>query len=117
MIPSRLLMMKICPFGPTPKRMSARVADLHHQQARRSEEHTSELQSHSDLVCRLLLEKKKKKPKRKPGSYKKRRIPERGSIDLHGAHTHLHRVPRLVRSLACYTSSRTTVSSRRYESY
>src|SRR5438132_7792345 len=30
----------------------------------RSEEHTSELQSHSDLVCRLLLEKKKKKNKR-----------------------------------------------------
>src|SRR5260221_9978302 len=27
----------------------------------RSEEHTSELQSHSDLVCRLLLEKKKLK--------------------------------------------------------
>src|SRR5438034_1009939 len=31
--------------------------------ATRSEEHTSELQSHSDLVCRLLLEKKKKKKK------------------------------------------------------
>src|SRR5215211_9017570 len=30
---------------------------------RRSEEHTSELQSHSDLVCRLLLEKKKTKKK------------------------------------------------------
>src|SRR5438132_14213404 len=30
----------------------------------RSEEHTSELQSHSDLVCRLLLEKKKKKHKK-----------------------------------------------------
>src|SRR2546421_4996554 len=30
----------------------------------RSEEHTSELQSRSDLVCRLLLEKKKKKKKR-----------------------------------------------------
>src|SRR5260221_3616921 len=29
----------------------------------RSEEHTSELQSHSDLVCRLLLEKKKRKIK------------------------------------------------------
>src|SRR5260221_10794279 len=29
----------------------------------RSEEHTSELQSHSDLVCRLLLEKKKKEAK------------------------------------------------------
>src|SRR5260221_10621229 len=28
----------------------------------RSEEHTSELQSHSDLVCRLLLEKKKATP-------------------------------------------------------
>src|SRR5437667_10004611 len=30
----------------------------------RSEEHTSELQSHHDLVCRLLLEKKKKKDKK-----------------------------------------------------
>src|SRR5206468_5728472 len=34
-----------------------RVADAH---LLRSEEHTSELQSRSDLVCRLLLEKKKK---------------------------------------------------------
>src|SRR5688572_31663427 len=32
---------------------------------RRSEEHTSELQSQSNLVCRLLLEKKKKKKKRR----------------------------------------------------
>src|SRR5688572_32230391 len=32
--------------------------------ARRSEEHTSELQSQSNLVCRLLLEKKKKKKER-----------------------------------------------------
>src|SRR5438132_9989776 len=30
-----------------------------HDVRSRSEEHTSELQSHSDLVCRLLLEKKK----------------------------------------------------------
>src|SRR5260370_5350311 len=37
--------------GPEPQR--------HHAQ-RRSEEHTSELQSHLNLVCRLLLEKKKK---------------------------------------------------------
>src|SRR5438132_6131026 len=36
-----------------------------HQRQRESEEHTSELQSHSDLVCRLLLEKKKKKKKQK----------------------------------------------------
>src|SRR5256886_8160861 len=31
-----------------------------HRAAQRSEEHTSELQSQSNLVCRLLLEKKKK---------------------------------------------------------
>src|SRR5437588_4611456 len=31
--------------------------------AARSEEHTSELQSHSELVCRLLLEKKKNSTK------------------------------------------------------
>src|SRR5436190_6808856 len=36
------------------RRVSARQ-----KPGRRSEEHTSELQSHSDLVCRLLLEKKK----------------------------------------------------------
>src|SRR5260221_7864282 len=33
--------------------------------ALRSEEHTSELQSHSDLVCRLLLEKKKKRTRKR----------------------------------------------------
>src|SRR5438105_6851490 len=33
-------------------------------ESRRSEEHTSELQSRVDLVCRLLLEKKKKKENR-----------------------------------------------------
>src|SRR5216683_4380048 len=40
---------------------------------RRSEEHTSELQSRSDLVCRLLLEKKKKKKKRKKKNEKKKK--------------------------------------------
>src|SRR5437588_5154042 len=39
----------------------------------RSEEHTSELQSHSDLVCRLLLEKKKKKKKKTKKSNKKQK--------------------------------------------
>src|SRR5688572_31746503 len=38
----------------------SRPIDMSH----RSEEHTSELQSQSNLVCRLLLEKKKKKNKR-----------------------------------------------------
>src|SRR5688572_31108737 len=36
----------------------------HYLQEERSEEHTSELQSQSNLVCRLLLEKKKKKKKK-----------------------------------------------------
>src|SRR5438034_7573293 len=35
------------------------VPSAHGRAFSRSEEHTSELQSHSDLVCRLLLEKKK----------------------------------------------------------
>src|SRR2546421_4832777 len=35
----------------------------------RSEEHTSELQSRSDLVCRLLLEKKKKETHKPTGRY------------------------------------------------
>src|SRR5688572_30948315 len=39
-----------------------RRVELH---LRRSEEHTSELQSQSNLVCRLLLEKKKKKKNNK----------------------------------------------------
>src|SRR5688572_32659835 len=41
---------------------------------RRSEEHTSELQSQSNLVCRLLLEKKKKKIKKVKRSLNRYRI-------------------------------------------
>src|SRR2546430_9780297 len=51
------------------RRMRRSVVFLHHSyyhfyylaQALRSEEHTSELQSQSNLVCRLLLEKKKER--------------------------------------------------------
>src|SRR5438034_8837325 len=43
-------------FGPIPRDISLRHVAT---RSYRSEEHTSELQSHSDLVCRLLLEKKK----------------------------------------------------------
>src|SRR5688500_19533013 len=39
-----------------------RMFDLGFDAAGRSEEHTSELQSPCNLVCRLLLEKKKKQP-------------------------------------------------------
>src|SRR5205085_10297288 len=38
-----------------------KLAEYQQARAERSEEHTSELQSQSNLVCRLLLEKKKKK--------------------------------------------------------
>src|SRR5689334_23451834 len=41
--------------------------DLRSGQLGRSEEHTSELQSQFQLVCRLLLEKKKKRISRHPG--------------------------------------------------
>src|SRR5438477_7788760 len=39
----------------------------------RSEEHTSELQSHVNLVCRLLLEKKKNKTKKQKQIKKKKK--------------------------------------------
>src|SRR5438105_11148888 len=44
----------------------ARHSRLHGGAFGRSEEHTSELQSRVDLVCRLLLEKKKKKKPSRP---------------------------------------------------
>src|SRR5438132_4648490 len=50
MAPKHTMRNRSAAFGPVPMPM-------------RSEEHTSELQSHSDLVCRLLLEKKKQKKK------------------------------------------------------
>src|SRR5207244_13614203 len=43
-----------------PQRPSGRPVPRHDREAPRSEEHTSELQSPDHLVCRLLLEKKKK---------------------------------------------------------
>src|SRR5438105_10474189 len=46
---------------PRPAHVRERRTDPAGQYAGRSEEHTSELQSRVDLVCRLLLEKKKKK--------------------------------------------------------
>src|SRR2546421_9158880 len=42
----------------------------------RSEEHTSELQSRSDLVCRLLLEKKKKKKQKMTDTITSNSTPE-----------------------------------------
>src|SRR4051812_49568784 len=64
----------------TPRKTTFRTRSWGSNQARRktmcgklfserSEEHTSELQSHVNLVCRLLLEKKKKKIKMKEDKY------------------------------------------------
>src|SRR2546427_8805736 len=56
-------------------RLNARLDDFHISSTAvdtsvgRSEEHTSELQSQSNLVCRLLLEKKKKQQLQKGDSY------------------------------------------------
>src|SRR5690349_23909890 len=53
------------PVEPEPERHRYHLARrLHHSRKifERSEEHTSELQSRRDLVCRLLLEKKKLPP-------------------------------------------------------
>src|SRR2546430_12709724 len=47
-------------WDPSSTRRSTLPPDA--ERAARSEEHTSELQSQSNLVCRLLLEKKKKTP-------------------------------------------------------
>src|SRR5205823_15082048 len=52
-------------FAEEKKRELHRRIRRHDRRLRRSEEHTSELQSLAYLVCRLLLEKKKKKKKKK----------------------------------------------------
>src|SRR5260221_1190045 len=50
----------VCRCNLESNKKGGRLASLSFQNlSARSEEHTSELQSHSDLVCRLLLEKKK----------------------------------------------------------
>src|SRR5437773_3968644 len=53
-IPFRAGESLVAPVRPSPAKDAFSIGD-----SNRSEEHTSELQSHHDLVCRLLLEKKK----------------------------------------------------------
>src|SRR5436309_7434289 len=55
------------PSATPPTGGSAPMAPVSRSRSSRSEEHTSELQSRENLVCRLLLEKKKKK--KVPDSY------------------------------------------------
>src|SRR5216683_7012762 len=54
------------PLNPPGKGHGVDLNRRAHQRRGRSEEHTSELQSRADLVCRLLLEKKKKNFKLRP---------------------------------------------------
>src|SRR3712207_7401280 len=49
------------PAGPPRRRGGTACRGCRRRRSRRSEEHTSELQSRQYLVCRLLLEKKKKR--------------------------------------------------------
>src|SRR5699024_11755073 len=57
MIPrSQMISIKACQ---SPEEFLPSIIDAAHSRYPRSEEHTSELQSRFDLVCRLLLEKKK----------------------------------------------------------
>src|SRR6266536_4602353 len=65
-------------FRPLPTRRPGRAAAPggHRRRHARSEEHTSELQSRVDIVCRLLLEKKKEVIKSIHGNKKKKNKPE-----------------------------------------
>src|SRR5260221_4211836 len=62
---SQIFLVSVAPPNNPPKQPSsaANTATAIASTRSRSEEHTSELQSHSDLVCRLLLAKKKKNAK------------------------------------------------------
>src|SRR2546430_11109051 len=73
----------IWPHGARPRRGARRrVGGRRRPRPRgaRSEEHTSELQSQSNLVCRLLLEKKKKTLNKRP----------QFTLVVHANHVHTH---------------------------
>src|SRR5438132_5752075 len=81
----------------------------------RSEEHTSELQSHSDLVCRLLLEKKKKKKNNK--QTKKKQQPTRKNRTKRQTRAHSQRQISIpgIQSQVCekYTTTRSTTEPKK----
>src|SRR2546430_7965623 len=59
---------RVVPVAVCLEEPAGQVAEEAQTHCDRSEEHTSELQSQSNLVCRLLLEKKKKKSERRTSS-------------------------------------------------
>src|SRR4029434_1586497 len=71
------------------------VCVLRLEKKKRSEEHTSELQSHLNFVCRLLLEKKKQKKKNKH-KHKKNNTQNQNTYETHThTRTRLHRLTHL----------------------
>src|SRR5438067_8671470 len=56
------------------------AAAIRNRSGTRSEEHTSELQSRFDLVCRLLLEKKKNFARMPPGQHLEEQDPQRRQL-------------------------------------
>src|SRR5262249_61938368 len=64
-------------------RTRRQAVPIHSDAGARSEEHTSELQSLTNLVCRLLLEKKKKNKRQLRESYSTHRIDQPADQRLH----------------------------------
>src|SRR2546422_6390988 len=62
--------LRVAPSGTLAERSATCLPLAEREHVRRSEEHTSELQSRLHLVCRLLLEKKKKSQYERSGSYR-----------------------------------------------
>src|SRR5438105_5186695 len=75
------------PFDGQPYYLGAFLLGAYQEILGRSEEHTSELQSRVDLVCRLLLEKKKKKKQKKKQKYKTRHHISDETATSHSNHT------------------------------
>src|SRR5438067_10694175 len=79
LFPYTTLFRSVLPFPTAPALCPGCRRKTHGYRNERSEEHTSELQSRFDLVCRLLLEKKKRRVETAVGTADHPdRVPERG---------------------------------------
>src|SRR2546430_3363461 len=84
---------------------SSRTAAARPKPMSRSEEHTSELQSQSNLVCRLLLEKKKKNEHFCASSSHRIRIHTMQLISLRALVVHLAAISVHISYLSCVTAT------------
>src|SRR2546430_11846755 len=87
-----------CRMPRKPPRTKWRSITATNRRMRRSEEHTSELQSQSNLVCRLLLEKKKKHQQApnypSPAKYRANSSTSRHPLPYYHLHHHPSHDPR-----------------------